>query len=417
MDDSKPDLIRNIGSQWVSVVYGSAVTFLLLLFLARRLGPSAFALYLYIQAVASLFAILQDGGFQVLLFRENVTPSPGIGLSSEDLTSRYFGYVTLVTLLGMAAVLVSPAVLKGGFLLAFLYMALRCVTGLVSSVLKGHGAFQAEAFWRIQLNTLLALPVLLLVGFTEPTPEKVFLGFVAGQIVLLAMKQGRRILSRPRFAFPPWHIWKTCLALVVISGATTVYFRSDIVLLRHLQPDLALVGQYGAAFQILEGVILFATPVVHLCFRHLRLSWLDREVFLGRLGKILIGSAGAAFCITAAGLLFGPEVILLAYGKAYGPAGEILPLLLLAILFILPNFVLTQGLIALNEERYYAVAAVLCAVFNVVLNLLLIPRYLAWGAATSTVATEALLTLLLGLRIFSLRRRRVPEGLPGESEN
>ncbi|HOP35414.1 MAG TPA: hypothetical protein PL090_03760, partial [Syntrophales bacterium] len=173
MDNSKPDIIRSIGSQWVSVVYGAAVTFLLLLFLARRLGPSTFALYLYIQTIASLFAIIQDGGFQVLLFRENVTPSPGIGLSPEDLASRYFGYVTLVTLLGMAAVLVSPAALKGGLLLAFLYTALRCITSIVSSILKGHGAFQAEAFWRIQLNTLLALPVLLLVGFTEPTPEKV----------------------------------------------------------------------------------------------------------------------------------------------------------------------------------------------------------------------------------------------------
>ena len=90
MHDSKLALLRIIGSQWASAVYGAATMFLLVVFLARMLGPSSLAIFLYIQAIASLFAIIQDGGFQTLLFREKVSPSKEIGLTPHALVSGYF---------------------------------------------------------------------------------------------------------------------------------------------------------------------------------------------------------------------------------------------------------------------------------------------------------------------------------------
>jgi O-antigen/teichoic acid export membrane protein len=409
-------IVRPALAQWASVAWGAGATLFLLLFLARRLGPSSLAIFLYVQTIASLFAIVQDGGFQVLLFREQIEPSREIALTAGDLVSGYFGYLALATLLGAAVVLLSPAASKEVFVFAFLYFAFRCVTNLVSSVLKGRGAFEAEALWRIRLNAFLVLPVLLIVGLTAPSPEKVFLGLIIGQVLLLLTKRGREILSRPKLSLPPWRLWKTCLSFVVISGATTVYFKSDIVLLRHLQPDLALVGYYGAAFQILEAVVLFATPIAHLCFRSLRLAWRDGEAFSRLLKRILAGAALAGLAVAGAGLFFAPRIILLAYGKAYGPSAEILPILLLALLFLLPNYVLTQGMIAMNDEKYYAAAASLCAVFNVGLNVLLIPSFLAAGAAWSTVATEVLLAILLGCRFFLRRRGRTGAGLPLKGE-
>jgi O-antigen/teichoic acid export membrane protein len=417
MHHSRLALIRIIGSQWVALTYGAAMMFFLLVFLARTLGPSSLAIFLYIQAIASLFAVLQDGGFQALLFREKVAPSEKIGLTANTLFSGYFSYITLVTLLGAAVVLLSTTAFKTGFILAFIYFAFRCLTNMVSSLLKGQGFFTKEALWRFHIYTFLALPVFILIWFTAPSPEKVFLGFIIGQLLLLTTKNGRKFITWPRLTLPPWQIWKTCLAFIVINGATMLYFKSGIVLLKHLQPDLALVGHYGAAFQLLEGVIVLATPVVHLLFRYMRLSWLDKETFSRRFGKSMIGVIAVALLITVAGVFFAPRIIIMIYGKAYSPAADILPLLLLALLFLLPNFILTQGIIALNGERYYAVSASLCAVFNVGLNLFLIPRYLAAGAAISTITTEVLLTLLLGgwfIRWY--RGGTAAQGIPGKGE-
>ena len=407
---------RAIASQWIAVSYGAAVTVFLLFFLARKLGSEYLAIYLYLQTIASLYSILQDGGFQALVFREEVASSRDVGLSLEALISGYYGHILLCSVFGIGIVLFLPLEHRTGFLLAIVFYGLKCIINLISSVLKGKGLFEKEALWRIKSSTLQVFSVVLIVGFTKPTPEKVFLSLIIGQLLLLLTRQARTVVAWPRLSFLPWRVWKTSMAFTVVIGATTIYFKSDIILLRHLQPDLSLVGNYGAAFQILEGVILLATPVVHVCFRHLRLSWLDKPVFLRRLGRIVIGAFLSAVILGAGGILLAPQAIDLAYGQEYLAAAKIVPLLLASLIFLLPNFILTQAMIALNLERHYAMAACLCAIFNVGANFLLIPRYLATGAALSTIATEGLLTLLLGYRLLRWRSDAIREAIPCEAE-
>lgn len=399
--------VRQVASQGLAVIYGAGVMFFLMAFLARALGPSSWAIFLYVQAIASIFAILQDGGFQTLIFREKVFATDEEGLCANTLVSGYFSYVARVSLLGAVVVLLSGTAFKMTFLLAFVYFALRCFTNIISSLLKGQGAFTREAVWRLQVNTFIAVPVVLLILWGSPSPDKIFLGFIIGQMLLLATKKGRDFFSRPKAAVSFRRIWKTCFPFIVINGATIVYFKSDIVLLKHFQADLNIVGYYGAAFQFLEVVILAATPIVHLVFRQMRLSWLDREAFSRRLTISVTAALLIAFAGAGAGALFAPKIIVLIFGKAYHPAAGLLPLLLVTLIFLLPNFILTQGILALNGERYYALAASLCAVFNVGLNFFLIPLYSAKGAAVSTVATEVLLTLLAGGWLIRSRRNMV----------
>ncbi len=88
--------------------------------------------------------------------------------------------------------------------------------------------------------------------------------------------------------------------------------------------------------------------------------------------------------------------MLIVFGEQYQYAGELLPLLLFAMLFILPNYILTQGTIALNKEIGYAKIAVTVALLNIVLNVWLIPDFGAMGAAWATIFSEGVLCLGLG---------------------
>jgi O-antigen/teichoic acid export membrane protein len=397
-------MYRVVGSQWVSVFFSATAAFFLMMFFARMMPPERLAVYLYLQTLASFYAIVQDGGFQLLVFREQVSPSRSLKVSVQDLISSYFGYVLLCSVLGMAMVIFLPMDDKGGLILAIAFFGFKCVINIISSVLKGRGLFEKEAFWKIQVNALLALSVVLTASFTPLTPEKIFVSFIAAQMAMLAVKQARSHFNRPKFSFPPWRIWKTCIALIIINAATTVYFKCDIILLRRLQPDLSLTGNYGAAFQLLEGIILFSTPVIHICFRFLRLGWSEKRLFLIRFKKLMIGALLTAFVIVATAMPLASKIVLIAYGKQYIPAGNILRLLIVSLVFIFPNYILTQAMIALNQERYYAAASCLCAVFNIALNLILIPHFLTSGAAFSTIATEALLTFILGCRLYMWSR-------------
>ena len=287
---------------------------------------------------------------------------------------------------------------------------------LVSAILKGKEQFEKEAFWKIRVSTVQALSIIFVAELVTPTPQRVFLSLMVAQLLLLVTRQARTVLPWPGLTLPSWRLWKTSLVFTIIAGATSVYFRTDVVLLKHLQPDLSLVGNYGAAFQILDGIVLFATPVVHIAFRHLRLSWRKPRVFLGRLGKIMTAALLSAVVIVVVGAPLAPTVTAVAYGKEYVLAGEILPLLLLSLLFLLPNFILSQAVIALNLERHYAVAACLCAVFKLGTNFFLIPRCTAIRAACSTVATEGLLMVLLGYRLIRWRGLVIRENVLPEAE-
>jgi O-antigen/teichoic acid export membrane protein len=110
----------------------------------------------------------------------------------------------------------------------------------------------------------------------------------------------------------------------------------------------------------------------------------------------------AAVCILAGGSVFNREILFFTFGREYAAAAMLLPWLLAALVFILPNTVLTQATIAVNKERIYAVAATLGAVANIGLNWVLIPEFGGLGAAWATIATEGILSVFL---LWSLWQR------------
>lgn len=388
-------IVKSLGSQWLAAFYVAAVSMLVVFTLGRLLGPEGFGVYSYILSAAAIYGIVLDGGYRTLLFREGVSESPEIFGGREHVLAVGLGHVLLATAIGFLLILFVPVPYRGGILAALACFALITISGLVSAELKGEGRFQAEAGWQTMVRTMTALLVVVAVSLLPTTPA-VFIAWGLGTALALALPVARRVWQRrPSFNFHPG-ILRACLAFVLIDAATAIYFRSDIIMLAHLGSGEAAVGNYAAAYRLLEGVVLLAMPVAHIAFRGLRLQWENRDVFSRRLGLLVVGMAAASLVIAAAGFAFGPLLIRVTFGQGYDEAGALLGWLLCALFFVLPNFILTQGAIALNREGSYAIAAVAAAGLNVGLNIWLIPEHGALGAAWATLATEALLFVWLG---------------------
>jgi O-antigen/teichoic acid export membrane protein len=106
--------------------------------------------------------------------------------------------------------------------------------------------------------------------------------------------------------------------------------------------------------------------------------------------------------------LSGPIVRLL-YGPGNGRTAQVLPVLMIA--FVSICFGSLAGFLAplLNLNWRLALYSGVGAIANVVLNVLLIPRYGALGSAWVTVVTEILtMTLMLGTALLTLRLRVRP---------
>jgi O-antigen/teichoic acid export membrane protein len=397
-------IARSLVSQWAATVYVAAVSMALVFALGRVLGPDGFGEYSYFLTLASLFAILQDGGFRTLLFREGTAVTPELDSYGHRLLPMALGHLILVS--GLICLLVAVFAFSLDLLFAVGCLGLVTLVQFVSARLKAEANFVREAGWQMFARTTSALAIVSVLLFSIPQPAAIFAAWMGGLALALAVAPaGRAGLCRPQWAFVP-QIYKACLAFAVIDFATAVYFKIDVVMLRQITGDSAQVGYYSAAYRLLEGVILLAAPVTQLCFRELRLRWDNRPAFRQALIWMVLGMMGASMAAVLAGQWLGPVVIDLAYGKAYQPAYGLLPWLLATLFFALPNYVLTQGAIALNKEKFYAVAACGAAAVNVLLNFWLIPGSGTLGAIWATLATEAFLGLVLvgGMRSWLMAK-------------
>ena len=185
------------------------------------------------------------------------------------------------------------------------------------------------------------------------------------------------------------------MVFLTIDVATVFYFRSDIILLEYFGNKEGDVGQYSAAYRVLEGFILLATPVAMIAFRHLRLNYKIKKKFFYLLWVLLLTMFLAAIILVGIGAIWGKAIMVFIFGTQYSYSGTLIFWLLLAMVFIFPNYILTQGAIALNREMGYAKIVILVAIVNILLNIKLIPEHGAIGAAWATIFAEGLLCLCL----------------------
>ncbi len=398
---------KNYASQWWATVYVAGISLAITFLLGRLFGPGTFGTYSYIVTVGALLGILQDGGFKTLINREQASPS--LDLSPEQLLARGLGHLLITTSLAAVVILLLSLEHQKALLLALFSFGLGAATNFISSIKKGRGQFVEEAWWRFRIRTITAVAVVLSVWLWEPTVEGVLIAWSVGQLLVL-ISQREFSLTRISVFGKDNQVFKSVLALLIIDIATLIYFKIDIVMLMHLQDSKEVVGFYSASSRIIEGVILLLFPFANVFFRDFRLAWQEHGEFK-KLSRVwLMRAAVCASVVVPMAWLLAEPVLTLCFGESFTQGEQILRFLLLALFFIIPNLVLTQGVLALNREVFYAKIACLAAVLNIGLNWALIPRLGPEGAALGTGITEAFL-----FGVFSWNMMRWLKTQHGES--
>ncbi len=203
--------------------------------------------------------------------------------------------------------------------------------------------------------------------------------------------------GRPRLR-PQSAAWKAILlpALPLAASALMIeiYTSLDRLMLDALRTT-AEVGLYTAAYKVFSLAVVPTAVLYPVFFPTLASALGDREAMRKR-GRTF-GRALLAFGLpiaVAGPFLAGPAVVLVS-GPDFAAAGPALALLFLNAGVIHMNAALGTPLMAWDLQTPYMWTVIAGAVVNVALNVVLIPPFGIEGAATATVASEAVVGLAL----------------------
>ncbi|MDU8456876.1 polysaccharide biosynthesis C-terminal domain-containing protein [Pseudomonas syringae group sp. J254-4] len=383
--------------QWMSTIYGAAVSLGLSIFLARSMGPDAFGAYTYIYVLAMFLALIQDAGIKTLLLRERTSPTAALKTLNQTLPSQALLHLVISSIVLMLGSYLASRWLDGLSLAAavFCFGAMTLVTWL-SSWFKGVGDFGKDAFFLICARSLSVLMILSSIAIFGLTPVAIFSSWGLG--LLLTFVWFRRDLPpliKAPLMLPVW-AYRSAFVFLLLDLLTTIYHRVDIVILHSVLGYVPQVGSYAVACRLIDGVMLLATPIALVMFRRMRhlAETPDGSVDFSRKAILIAFAIGAL--LAGIGWMSGGWGVGLLFGSVYVDETQpIMGWLSISLLFALPNFVLTQCAVATHQERFFLVSAAFSLLVNVCLNAWLVPLHGALGAAWATVSSEAILTLCL----------------------
>lgn len=386
---------HDLWPQWSASILCAMISLGLSVLIARFMGPTSFGSYAFWLGIGAVMGIFLDAGFRTLLLRERTAPTGGSQFQLEKDAPSMLGHLLLIGLpLGAIAGIVSGHWSGPGVVLCFAAITL---VQWYCAWLKGAGEFQLEAKWQLAGRLISASLIVAALLLFDPAPAIVFVAWAVGLLLAIQLMRPKGSI---RAALPAVRLYRASLSFAAVDLATLIYNRADIILLYSLS-DAAEVGRYAAAYRLYDGILLLAAPLTLLLFRRMRLSP-DLRPEIRAMGLAL----GAGIMLSAAGWLVGTPVAAYLFGAEF-TQGHLIGWLFCALIFALPNGVLTQWAIARHQERYYALAAAAAAVFNIAMNAALIPQHGALGAAWATTATEALMGALLLGRWWCCETERV----------
>ncbi len=334
------------------------------------------------------------------------TPERSSEFFSNLLLSR-IGMSLIAVILGLVIRIMLGTGALDVVLFAGGYVLARNVLEYCRALFRAHEIFQYEA-WSTMLEKVLVIGAGMWALTVTPSAASALMGMSLGMAVtfLLTFAWVTRGLAPFNWHLVSGKFFREALPQAVPLGLSSIfvllYYRTDSIMIEAFDGDL-VTGQYGLAFRITEAMVLLPYIVTSVLLPRLSSLYASDGAAFGRLFKQ--GIAGMALTAGLAGsavYLLAPWGIPLIDSSVDAlPAIPLLRILVISFVISAINQMMITHLTATNQQNRLAVILAIAAVLNIGLNLLLIPRFSAQGAAFATVATQ----ILLGLLFFAQMQR------------
>lgn len=396
----------------IGKVLGTAISFVTVAILFRYFGVTGIGEYTTVFAFIGFFSVLADFGLQWTLIRELTVDADKNKVFHNIFSFRFLSALILyAAAFGAVWFFPYPHEVKVGVGIIALATFLTTVNSALVSVYLNNFRLDITVAAEV-VGRVVTLGLIYLVVSAGGTFAAAMATYIGGNLVNLIIDFAllKRFISfGMKFDMVYWrHVIRQAVPIGVVMVFGFIYYKIDTVMLSMMK-TMTDVGIYGTAYKMLEILqtipVMFLGAAFPLVTRYATTGDERVKPAFQKSFDFLILLAVPVVVIFF--FLAGPIIRFIAGGKgvefvsestvsAFGYAITSVTTMRILILSVAVNFVsqlYIYMVLSLGRQKSAIWPTVGFAVFNVILNLVLIPRYSYLGAAVATLLTEVIVCI------------------------
>ena len=382
-------------------ITGRTMRAILIIMAARILGPESWGAFSYAMGLVAFMIILSDLGVSAIVTRES---SKNLEIASQYFSTAFCVKILLLIVCSVALIFGAPYLTKikeAQMLMPFIAVILifDSLRNFGFAISRAHEKMQWEAINEVVTNIFITLFGIYAL-YHLPTSASLTMAYMAGTaigfllIVYLFKKYYSEIFKHFNFGLIK-PILKSSLPFALASFLGSIMINTDLIMLGWMRTP-AEVGFYSAAQKPVMLLYTLASLFAISLFPTLtKLAAETKDGFRILLEKSLKITFLVAIPITIGGILLAPEIISLLYGNEYLPAILSFRILLLTLLIIFPSVIISNSLLAYNQQNKFIGFSLLGAFGNILFNWILIIPFGIAGCAVATLFTQIIANMFI----------------------
>lgn len=363
-------------------------------------GTDGFGQFTKAMTYVTIFAIIVDFGL-------TLTTTQLISEKGADEAKLLGNLVTLRTLTALVFMSICPisallipqsAGIMDIIVVGSVTYFISAVAQMFQGVFQKRLAIQTVVIAEIA-NRLVSIGIILFVGFTGGGIMGAMYAFLVGiivQFLVMVTATNKHVPFKPQIDLKVWrHIILRSWPIGISILFNLLYLRGDIFFMWIFNISDVEVGQYGAAYKVVDVMTAVPVTLMGLLLPLLTLAWSQRD---HKHFQQHLQNGFDVLSVIALPFAFGSVAVGVPLMLAVKPdltyAGQILMILGPAVTVLCFGSLYGHAVVAVNKQRIMTFAYAFVAILAVAAYIRFIPEHGAWAAAWITLGSETVIAVL-----------------------
>jgi O-antigen/teichoic acid export membrane protein len=404
MSSSNRKLLENLSFQSIAEFAGKGLQAIYYLYFANVIGVEGNGIYGYAMSIVVFFILIVEFGIDIYGMRSIAKDSNNVRKYVDHIFSLrlFLAFISYSLLALFAFLFIDKEIVR--YALLILGFNIFSSAMLLNWVFQGIEKMGIVAVRQVMVSLLTVILIFIFVhdsGDTLLALGIISFSLLINSIIMVIYYINK--IGKIRLQFNKVR-WKG-----IINAAVPIGFYSVLIMIMN-NVDLTLIGSlltdfekesgiYNAAFRIAIFALVPSIVIQNSFFPQLSRS-ITKEERVPLLKKYIKAIVVVGALVGVITYVYSDFLITSLLSNEYLDSIELMQIFAFSIFVKFINVALASTLVAWKLEKSVLYGTTFAVIFNIIIDLILIPDHGAYGATIATIAAESTLMFVLGYRVY-----------------